>query len=98
VSVLAATKEGSLLLVRQFCPAVREEAPELPSGHVENGKSPEAGARPELAEETGYEGAKFEFLGKLTQTQGDWETSYGAFTPATRRTWIHTSTGKKVFN
>lgn len=70
VSVLAATKEGSLLLVRQFRPAVGEETLELPSGHVENGELPEAAARRELAEETGYEAAKFELLGKLTPDPG----------------------------
>src|SRR4029077_7237098 len=70
VSVLAATKEGSLLLVRQFRPAVGEETLELPSGHVENGELPEAAARRELVEETGYQAAKFELLGKLTPDPG----------------------------
>ena len=70
VSVLAATAERSLLLVRQYRPAVGRETLELPSGHVENGELPEAAARRELAEETGYEAEKFELLGTLAADPG----------------------------
>ncbi len=70
VSVLAATTKGSLLLVRQFRPAVGNETLELPSGHVEKGELPEAAARRELAEETGYEAKKFELLGTLSPDTG----------------------------
>src|SRR5258708_7972824 len=70
VSVLAATKQGSLLLVRQFRPAVSEETLELPSGHVEAGELPEAAARRELTEETGFEAKHFELLGTLTPDPG----------------------------
>jgi len=70
VTVLAATAEGSFLLVRQYRPAVGAETLELPSGHVENGESPEAAARRELAEETGYESGRFELLGTLVPDTG----------------------------
>ena len=70
VSILAATKQGSLLLVRQFRPAVGEESLELPSGHVEAGELPEAAARRELIEETGFEAEHFELLGALTPDPG----------------------------
>jgi ADP-ribose pyrophosphatase len=70
VTVLAATAEGSLLLVRQFRPAVGRETLELPSGHVEDGELPEAAARRELAEETGYEAERFELLGALAPDPG----------------------------
>ena len=42
VTVLAATAEGPLLMVRQYRPAVERETLELPSGHVEEGELPEA--------------------------------------------------------
>jgi ADP-ribose pyrophosphatase len=70
VTVLAATEEGSFLLVRQYRPAVGVETLELPSGHVEDGELPEAAARRELAEETGYEAKKYELLGTLLPDTG----------------------------
>ena len=70
VTVLATTREGSLLLVRQYRPAVEAETLELPSGNVERGESPETAARRELAEETGYEGESFELLGTLVPDAG----------------------------
>jgi len=70
VCVLAARKDGSLLLVRQFRPPVGEETLELPSGHIEVGELPEVAARRELAEETGYAAEKFELLGTLNPDPG----------------------------
>jgi len=70
VSVLAADVAGSLLLVQQYRPAVRAQTLELPSGHIEDGESPEAAARRELAEETGYQAEKLEHLGTLAPDTG----------------------------
>lgn len=53
VAVLAETA-GRLVLVRQYRPAVGETLWELPAGKVDAGETPEAAARRELAEETGY--------------------------------------------
>ena len=70
VSVLATATDGTFLLVRQYRPAVGAETLELPSGHVEDGETPEAAARRELAEETGYEAKNLEFLGTLAPDTG----------------------------
>ena len=70
VTVLAKTTDGSVLLVQQFRPVVGAETLELPSGHVEEGESPEVAARRELAEETGYEAQEFELLGTLAPDTG----------------------------
>lgn len=70
VAILAATTEGTILLVRQYRPAVGAETLELPSGHVEENECPEAAARRELAEETGHEAKSFELLGKLDPDVG----------------------------
>ena len=70
VTVLAVTTEGSVLLVEQYRPAVGALTLELPSGHVEEGESPEAAARRELAEETGYDAQQFDLLGTLVPDTG----------------------------
>ena len=70
VSVLAVTADGSLLLVRQYRPAVQAYTLELPSGHIEKGESPEAAARRELAEETGHEAETLIHLGTLAPDTG----------------------------
>jgi 8-oxo-dGTP pyrophosphatase MutT (NUDIX family) len=70
VSVLALTEDGSVLLVQQYRPVVKSATLELPSGHVEGGESPEAAARRELAEETGYEANGLELLGILSPDTG----------------------------
>jgi ADP-ribose pyrophosphatase len=70
VSVVAVTREGRIVLVRQFRPAVDRMTLELPSGHVENGETPELAARRELLEETGHVADTFEFLGNLSPDTG----------------------------
>jgi ADP-ribose pyrophosphatase len=70
VTVLALTAQGSVLLVQQYRPAVGAETLELPGGHVEDGESPEAAAKRELLEETGYEAQRVELLGTLIPDTG----------------------------
>jgi len=70
VSVLALTTGREWLLVRQYRPAIERNTLELPSGHVEPNESPEASARRELAEECGFEAARFELLGTLLSDTG----------------------------
>ena len=55
VGVLAMDTAGELILVRQFRPAVETWTLEVPAGLLEQGESPEACARREVLEETGYE-------------------------------------------
>ncbi len=70
VSVVAVTREGRLVLVRQYRPAVDRTTLELPSGHVDDGDSPESAARKELLEETGHVADRFELLGDLSPDTG----------------------------
>lgn len=64
-SVLALTEEGRLLMVRQYRPAVERFVIELPSGNIDPGETPEACARRELEEETGYRADRIESLGSM---------------------------------
>jgi len=70
VSIVATNREGKLILVRQFRPAAGRFTLEIPSGHVEEGQTPEEAARVELLEETGYDAGKLEFLCDLSPDPG----------------------------
>ena len=70
VCVIATTEDYRLLLVRQFRPALDQMVVELPSGHVEEGETPEEAARKELLEETGYVAGEMMDLGSLSTDQG----------------------------
>lgn len=65
VAVVALTEEGGLVTVRQFRHGLRETTVELPGGLVDEGMTPEAAARAELRQETGYGGGEWSELGRL---------------------------------
>jgi len=54
-SVVPLTRDGQLLMIRQYRNAVGSLLLEMPSGRIEPGEKPEEAARRELQEETGYE-------------------------------------------
>jgi ADP-ribose pyrophosphatase len=62
VVILARDEEGRVLAVRQYRAALDREILELPAGRVEAGEGPEAAARRELEEETGYRAERLERL------------------------------------
>lgn len=70
VGVVARTREGRILLVRQHRPVVGHDVTELPSGHVDSGETPEQAARRELLEETGMVAHEVELLGVLAPDVG----------------------------
>lgn len=65
VNVVAVTEDRRVLLIRQFRAGTRTVTLEIPGGLVEPGESPEAAARRELREETGYEAAEWRALGAV---------------------------------
>ena len=66
--ILPLTGEGEAVLVRQYRPPLERMELGLPAGLVEEGEKPEAAARRELLEETGYSGGEWEPLGALASS------------------------------
>ena len=62
--------DGRVVLIRQYRPIVGAEIWELPAGTIEAGESPEACARRELVEESGYEAGRLDPLGEALADAG----------------------------
>ena len=62
--VIALTPEGKVVIARQFRAGPEKVLDEIPGGAVDKDETPEAAARRELAEETGYQAGPMEYLGK----------------------------------
>lgn len=65
VNVVAITKEGRLVLVRQWRHGARDIGLELPAGLAEPGEAPETAAARELFEETGFVAEKLTRIGQV---------------------------------
>ena len=66
--VFPLTANGEVVLVRQYRPPIDLMELGLPAGLVEEGENPDAAARRELAEETGFTGGEWEPLGSLASS------------------------------
>ncbi len=70
-AVVALTRGGKVVLVRQLREAVGERLLEIPAGIYDvEGESPEDAARRELEEETGYRAIGLEPLGRIHTSPG----------------------------
>lgn len=65
VNVIALTRDGRVVLVRQFRHGTKSVTLEIPGGVVEPGESTIQAAQRELAEETGYRAERWEELGMV---------------------------------
>jgi ADP-ribose pyrophosphatase len=70
VVMLAVDAEDRILWIRQHRWAAGRELLELPAGTLEHGEAPEACARRELAEETGFAAAEWTALGGFYSAPG----------------------------
>jgi ADP-ribose pyrophosphatase len=66
--VFPITESSEVVLVRQYRPPIRMMELGLPAGLVEEGERPDAAARRELSEETGYTGGQWERLGSVASS------------------------------
>ena len=66
VNVIAITKEGDMVLVRQYRHALGRTNFELVAGVLEKGEAPLVAAQRELLEETGYSGGEWKELMQLS--------------------------------
>jgi len=65
VNVVPVTRDGHVVMVRQYRIGADAVTLEIPGGIVDPGESPEAAAARELFEETGYRAERIEVLGAL---------------------------------
>ncbi len=70
VAVIALTRQGDLLMVRQYRHATGETLLEIPAGKRDQGENPLACAQRELEEETGYRAQQWETLFSYFSTPG----------------------------
>ena len=68
--ILPITKEGKIILLKQFRGPFARRIIELPAGKVEDGEKPETAASRELEEETGYTTESSRFLFRSLPTPG----------------------------
>ena len=69
-NIIAITKEGKIILERQYRHAMGIVSTELVAGCVEKGETPLEGAQRELLEETGYTGGKWTELMAIAPNSG----------------------------
>lgn len=65
VNVIPVTREGQIVLVRQFRFGIWRDTLEIPGGMIDPGEAPEHAAARELEEETGYRAQRLVPLGSI---------------------------------
>lgn len=70
VAIVPFTKDGKMVVVRQFRKPLEKEIYEIPAGKLEQGEDPETCALRELEEETGYTPRKINFITSFYTSPG----------------------------
>ena len=70
VGIIAITEDGRIPIVRQYRPCVEDFTWEFPAGTIDGDETPEASARRELLEESGFEAGVMEPLGPFFPDTG----------------------------
>jgi 8-oxo-dGTP pyrophosphatase MutT (NUDIX family) len=77
VNAFALTKEGKVIMVKQYRHGIESVDIEIPGGVLEEGETWQEGVKREVLEETGYVFEKVEYLGKISAN------------PSTTNNWVH---------
>ncbi|MGC8537994.1 MAG: NUDIX hydrolase [Candidatus Micrarchaeia archaeon] len=88
----ADSKMDTLLIERQYRPALRKYVYELPAGHIDKGETPRQAAIREMQEETGFAPKHINFIFKAYPTPGSSPTMFYYFMSiglATGNTKLH---------
>lgn len=89
VSAFALTKDGKVIMVKQYRHGLEVVSTELPGGVVDKGETPEKAIARELKEETGFVFESYEYIGKICAN------------PATTNNYMHiyiAKSGEKKFD
>lgn len=70
VAIIPVTKEGKVVLIRQYRQALNRIIVEIPAGKLEAGEEPLTCAKRELEEETGYKSEKLEYVTSFYTSPG----------------------------
>jgi len=70
VIVVPVTRDGRIVLARQYKNGIADVILEVPAGFIERGEDPKKAAERELLEETGYRTTEFIRLGQFTPSAG----------------------------
>ncbi|QFF98653.1 NUDIX hydrolase [Psychrobacillus glaciei] len=70
VAIMAITEDKKIILVEQYRKALERSIIEIPAGKIEPGEPPEATARRELEEETGYTSSNLQYVQSFATSPG----------------------------
>ena len=70
VGIVASFDDDTVLMVKQYRPAVKKVTLEIPAGLIEDGEDPQEAALRELEEETGYKADKIEKICEFYNSPG----------------------------
>lgn len=69
-AIVPVREDGSVVMIEQYRPAIRDFVWEIPAGCMDPGEDPLACAKRELQEESGYAGNRFQKVGEIWVAPG----------------------------